>query len=54
MPDYGKRYALIKKRPLTLIGKDSCPSQSDTAPPVGAASGAACSNERRHKIAIGI
>jgi hypothetical protein len=33
MPDYRKCFALIKKRPFTLIGKGSCPSQSDTAPP---------------------
>jgi Ferritin-like domain len=27
MPDYRKRYAPILKRPFTLIGKGSCPSQ---------------------------
>ena len=52
MPDYYReRYALIKKRPFTLIGKGSCPSQSDAA-----AAGAALParpHERRHKIAIG-
>jgi hypothetical protein len=46
VPGYRKCFALIKKRPFTLIGKGSCPSQSDTARPLESTNDAVCSAPR--------